>query len=764
MTGAACDALRPAVEALAEGELEPGPLLEQAREHLDGCAACQAAVEATQELRDAVADAVPMPPADVWRVFDGELRERLRAETPERAGILLRFPRVVSALVAAAALLLAAGLFAFELREPQTVLGLSSRLPVYSLDYGDPLWQPGPERGPVDPSTVEGLPLVADQLSPAALDALTRQGLVQVPSGTERVADLYPLAPRPGDLPLLATADASLLLAGAATSRAALALEAEVIAPGLRELLAHALLELRALEVGARDDDARRATRRARELLGVAALLAGTDPRLPPDSLARARAEVDRVLAAAGPYASAVLGREVDARAFAPRGLFALAPDLHGHARAAAWLSLAGLTLDATRPDDVRAAGALALALARGRGERRTGLDLQARLEAAVEVLYGTPDGLTPLDMVEVLRQGLGAEALTVSDLCAPGAVERLAERARVEAAARGRERVGPPGPPVLRLLGGTRSLEGVVLTRLAPPVLARPAPSSLDLLVVLGSRRARTAVSALQLDAPGYDPAVKALGPVCGAWADAARRVPVRTCLEQARLWAAGALVVDDPVAAPVSAAAYRDRLLLAGLAALNAPPASADVGHHVAEGLAGPVPLVEPLPRLHARLAFTAERLARVLDDLTATTRPRPRTVRAILALRRVARLEAALRDASLAALDGQPPAPAALEALRDYAPALHALGPASALSVEDVFVQTAPDGGVRVLHRAVHALDRLLLIVVDPSTGRPVLSAGAALSASEPWSQEGARLGPDAVRTDPRDPRWAAHVVRR
>lgn len=760
----ACERLRPAVEALAEGEdVDPG-LRDEAGAHLEGCLACQASVEETDALRRALADVVPLPPPDVWRVFQEDLVERLAEAAPAAPrGRLLRLPAAL--LAVAAAVLVSLGALALQAVEPRVALGARGRLPVLALEHADPTWRPR-ERSPApDLALVDGLDAAALTLTPDALAALRALGLVQVPAGTDRLADLYPLAPPgPGDLPPLATADASLLLSGAAAARAALALEAEVLAPGLRELLTHALVELRALELATRAPEARRAARRGRELLGVAALLAGVDPRLPPEARARAEAEVERLLAG-GVYASPLLEREVDARVVAPRGLFAPAPELHGHARAAAWLGLASLTLAPDRPDDVRAAGMIALALAAGRGERRTALDLQARLEAALEVLHGPPDDLTPLDLVLALREGLGAAEVTPADLVAPGAVERVAARAADVRAARGKGRVGAAGPPVFRLLGGARSLEGVALTRLAAPRLPeRPAPTSFDLLVVLGAARARTVVSALGLDAPGYDAAAGALAVEARATLGGPGPISVRTCLEQARLWAAAALV--EPDAAEGVAAGrgrYADRLLLAALAALNAPePLPPVTAPALSPEGGGPVPLVEPLPRLHARLAFTADRLARVLDDL-APPGPHPRLRGAAADLRRVARLEAALRDASLAALEGSAPTPATVDALRDFAPALHALGPARAASAEDVFVARGPDGRARVLHRVVHALDRLLLVVVDPATGRATLAAGAALAAGERWT-DGARLGADEARDEALDPPWAEHVVRR
>ena len=127
----------------------------------------------------------------------------------------------------------------------------------------------------------------------------------------------------------------------------------------------------------------------------------------------------------------------------------------------------------------------------------------------------------------------------------------------------------------------------------------------------MLGSRRARTAVSAAGLDAPGYDGWVAALGPQLAAWADVGRPVPLTASLEQARLWALAPLIEPRAVSSEAyqSSEVYRDRLLLAALAGLNAPQPAPDV--RLADLPRGPVPVVEPLPRLHARLAFNARRL---------------------------------------------------------------------------------------------------------------------------------------------------------
>lgn len=762
------------LSALVDGEL--GRTEEKAvRSHLTECAACRGEVADLEQVAALVGeDVAPLPGADAWEGFERGLREGVGSEpVPLDAGD----PRgrwVLAAAVAAVVLL--AFRLSFWLTDPQVVVA-AQRLPNPSLSYAAPEWRPGPS-GELPPlaDVVDG-GLAGDIAgSDSAVAALASHGLVQVPAGTARLADLYPLDPPAGAPAPLATADASLVLYGAAAARAALTVERELIAPATRDVLALATRELGTFAERASGPTALAAAR-VRDLVAVAAVLEGAAPVLPADAEARVQEEVARVRAAEGAAPSALLRREVDYTAFRPRGIFAEDPALADHARAIAWLGQRGIRFAG---EGTRSASLVALGLAHGAlPDGRAGLAAFARLEAAIEVLYGPPDGLAVFDVLTCLRQALGRRVVRLGDLNDQAAPDRLHERSLAVAEARGLELVRPaprpraegeadesavaraaargPRAPVFHLLGATRTLEGMAFTRLSHPrVPRRPQPTSLDLLVLLGSRRARTAVSALGLDVSGYDTALEELRGATRPWRDPSLPVPVRTSLEQARLWSLAALFGPrEESAAPFqNAPRYRSRLLLVGLTGLNGPaPAPA---RPPGPPEPGPVPLVEPLPRLHARLAFSARRLLAVLAHLGLERGPR--TVAAYGALERVAVLEEALRDASLDTLAGRPLPPETRSILAGYAATVRDLAPSTVHSAEDVFVYS--DGVV--LHRLVHRLDRLVAVAHDPARGRPRLAVGAALLGCEVGGIRG-RLTPAEVADHPRvrTPAWADHV---
>ncbi|RMG17336.1 MAG: DUF3160 domain-containing protein [Planctomycetota bacterium] len=620
---------------------------------------------------------------------------------------------------------------------------------------------------------VRGADAARAVLSAESVAALASHGLVQVrsPAG---LRELYGRRVPPGAPQPLATADASLLLHGAVAARALLALEREFLRPRLGELLLLAVRELGELGRRARARSVRRAARIARERLAVAAALEGLDPPLAAAERARVAAEVQAVRAARGVAPSPVLGRPFDYAACRPRGIYARDPQLAEHARAVRWLSLTGFALSGEDPAEARAACLLVLALARGRlPDGGSGLSGQARLEAAVEVLYGPPDEWTPLDLLRALLQGLPTRAPQASLLAEPrrlGAVlAHLAREGEVRAVDRVRGLDAARGAR-LHLLGNTRSLEAWVYTQTTRPALPeRARPSSLDLLCALSAggarRRLRAALSAQGLDrAPGFDARLEDLARELAAWRSPARSLPAQASVERGRLFALSALLDDVPATGPLPFQAsprYRDRLLYAAFAGLNlpAPDPSANASEEP-DDREGTPPLMEPLPRLHARLASAAAALARALEGLGADG---PLSRKAVAELREVRRLEEALRDASLDALAGRSHAPATLAWLRRYGSILLRLGPADVRSAEDLFELRRKEGGVRVLHRAVGRLDRLYAVTLDPRDGRPVLACGAVLAADERWV-EGKRLAPWEVDPDGlRPPRWATHLTR-
>lgn len=744
----------PELQALHDDELAPDERAALVL-HVEGCAACQDELVALDALSDLVREAAPSPPPDVWRTFDADLRAGL-ATTPQGLVLLPGGARRLGPALAVAATVAAVALPLWHFsREPEIALASVGSMPRIGLRYSEPEVPPGRGAGP--PRDEAAVMAALDAMAPGAGKQLHDHGVVQVRVGAADLDALGDWAPS-GTTPLW-TADCSLLLAGAAASRAAWALERDVVAPGLLGLLEGALKELTAFEGRSRDAAVTRAARRARELLAVACTLAGGHPALSGESRTRVAAEVAAVRAGRGPRVSPVLQREVDDRAFVPRGLWADGA-LAGHARAAAWLTRAGLRLDGASPDEARAAALLTLALAAAPGTNgRSGLGELARLEGTLEVLVGPPDGLVAGDLLEALRQVLGRASVRPSDLAPDDLVLDLAERARAEAAARGRDRVGPPGPPELRLVGGTRSLAAEALQRLVDPAVpgrGREA-SSLDLLALLGSRQARTVLSAERRDVfPGYDAALERLQAETPSWRDTQGDLPARTCLEQGRLWAAGALLDPAATAAGPAGRAYRDRLLLASLAALEAVPPSG--AGRPAPRLPAPL-VVEPLPRLHARLAFGARRLATALEQV-AEGRVAPRVAAALVDLRRVAALEDGLREASVDALLGRGQGQAARDALARAPALLAGLAPADARTASDLLELTG--GETRVLHRVVFGLDRLAVVVPDGQGGL-VAAIGPALAAGEVWTR-GRRLAPADVATTRReDPEWATHLAR-
>lgn len=735
-----------------DGELSPEEE-EQIRARLALDAGAPRALSEFEVLQELVQDVIPLPDAAAWAQFDAELDRELDATAQPYAS--RGIPVWGRVLLAASVLLGAVGLARWLGGEPRIVLA-GQRLPDVPRIYEAPQWTPGEPR-PLPPlgGILDG-PL---ELSPAQVAALGSHGLVQVPHAGTSVRQLY--AESTDGLPPLATADTSLLVYGAVASRLSLELEERIVRPGVRDVIDLLTRELAKLARDARGVATRRAARSAQEYVGVLAALEELPGRLPRSANARVRAEVAQIRAGVGPARSPVLsamvGREVvvDYARLRDRGLYTHEPRLDGHTRAMRWVSTVGLPLDPDDPQATRVACMLVLALSRGQlADGRYGFAALARLEAALEVLYGQPDAVTPFEVLEALRRVLSQQSMAPSALT-DGVVARVAAVAR--------ELTPPPTLgeaasgelPGVHLLGRLRSLEGQALARLAPARLpGRERSSALDLLGVLADpvagRRLRSVISAEGADGDdpeAYDAALASLREEARAWWDPSRPVPTRACLEQGRLWTVSAMLRRRGLA-PVAALNdvwYRDRLLLAAYAGLNAPPPSPQDLQPV-EGR-GPVPVLEPLPELHARLAFSAARLREVGEQLLG------RGSRSVAALDRLARLERALSTASQDALADRPVPASTLSALERYVPTVLALAPFDVRSVEDL-----GSGSGGVLHRGVVGLERLVMIGVDPATRRLRVAAGAALVASEWWAPH-----PQAeADADVALPEWPTHRI--
>ena len=727
--------------------------------HVARCPHCADEVQALEAVSEAVSAVVPDPDPARWSAFQRELTGELEREAALRRP--LGWAR--RGLLAAAGLLLAVGPGLVFLRGRELpVHAAPRRLPSVELPVPDPAVTPGqPERPALLLPELERL-----GLSPAASQLLHRHGLVQLPTGATRLDQVIPGPGAP--LPPLATADASLLVGGAVLQRAALTVELELVRPGLVRLLALLAREAEAARDGVTQPEVRADLSRLHARALVALLLEGEHhvgrSALSPQALARVLEEADLVRGGVGRRASRLdPSREVDDRAFAPRGAWADA-ELADHARAAAWISAWSPRLDPAHPGELREACLATLLLARGRlPEGRSGLHLQAELEAALELLSGPPDGLTPLDVAAVQAEVLGSWSPSPDALGDPAALAALGQALHARARARGVPRVRAvdqgEAAPRFQLLGGTRSLEGWALDRLGA-LPGRPRASALDLPALLGSRRARAALAAAGLEAPGLQAALEALRPAAQAFLRPGPLVPARTCLEQARDFSAAALLSRPQHAAlPAQASpAWDDRALMAALGGLVGPRAAADVSPGRDRG---PVPQIEPLPHLHARVAFAARRVAIALRELLPASARRERS---LAQLERLALVEEALRDASLDLLEGRPLRPGSGRGLRLWAPTVRELGPGDVRVAEPVWEVGLPQGGLRVVHRAVMRVDRLIAVTLDPGTRQPVLAQGPAVLAGELVSDGQRLLEPDAISSHPaaRAPAWATHVV--
>lgn len=735
--------------------------------HVAGCARCREELEALEAVSEALGGVVPDPSPARWAGFERALDEELRRELAVRRP----WSWTRRGLLAAAVLLLALGPALTMLRQRELpVRAAPARLPSVELPVPD-LPQAGRDSAERHPAPLAADALRDARLGPEALARLRRYGLVQLPTRATRLDQWLGSDARP--LPPLATADASLLITHAVLQRAALTVEQELIQPGLLSLLRLLAAEAARALPGATDPALATDLERLRERALVGLALEGeraySQTELPPGALARVLAEVDLVRGDQ-PGRSTLDGEPLDPRALTPTGAWA-DPELADHARTAAWLSRWSPQLDSTHAAQLREAALATLLLARARlPDGRSGLHLQAELEAALELTSGPADGLTPLDVAAVLN-GLAGWTPEPSRLADPLLLGRLAEGLRARARARGVPRVrgldqGEAAPRFL-LLGQTASFEGQLLDRLIG-LPGRAHPSALDLPALLGSRRARTALAAARQDPPGLQAVLSALRPTVEAALQPGPLLPARASLEQARTFSAQALLgrlepappaLAEAAASPDAAAgAWDDRALLAGLAGLVAPRAAPDRFPGTSPG---PIPLVEPLPHLHARLAFAARRVNVALRELLPES---ARRARALAQLERVALVEEALRDAALDQLEGRAPRPGTLRGLRLWAGALRELGPPDVRVAERLCEVSGPEHGLQVVHRAVVRLDRLVAATLDPARGQLVLAEGPALLACE-LVTDGERLSdPRRISAHPqaRVPAWAVHVV--
>lgn len=743
------------LSAWLDGELEPDEASAVAA-HVAACAACADEARALEAVGEVLHEAaVPDPGLAAWAGFERELADGLA----RRRGPGWR------ALLVAAGLLLA-GLPLLALRGAERAISAAQRLPSTALEVPAPVWAPSGDSPRVPLESVAPVELLRRaRLDQSAQERLARDALVQVPSPATRLDELV-CGPEDPLLPL-ATADASLLVSGAVLARAALVVELEHVRPRLLLLARLLESELSRATGEATTPELRRELARLRERFAVALALLGEPPAgLPVEAQERVALEVGRVRAGRGRLPGVVdpTGELIDYRQLRPRGAWA-DPEVADLARAEAWLALWAPRLEAAHPAELREAALLSALLARGKVPGgRSGIHLQAELEAAFELLSGPPDALTPLDVAAALGDLLGTRTPGPDALAELATLERLGALLRERARARGLPGVRGLGQgdatARFQLLGGRRTLEGWALDRLGA-VPGRRA-SALDLPALLGSRRARAALGALQLDPAGLDERLAALRPAAQACVSPGPFLPARTSLEQARTWSAASLLGrPDRTAIPFQrSAAYVDRLLMAALGGLTGPLAAPDALPGPAAP--GPLPVVEPLPHLHARLTFGARRVSVALRELIpGESRRRDR---ALAQLERLALVEEALRDASLDLLEGRPLRPGSRRGLGLWSAMLRDLGPPDVRQSELIYYLERKDE-VRAIQRAVLRLDRLVAIALD-AQGRPVLAEGPVVLAAEVISPDAPVHDPAALSAlaGPSTPPWATHLVNR
>jgi hypothetical protein len=755
----ACEPFLPLVAALADGELSAAeaPDLEA---HLGACADCRVRRDEQERVARLVRRHAPLPDlgSDELERFRRALyRSLVRAQV--RARIMSLMERPGPLLAAAATIALAFSLAQVLVVVPPRAALAFSRQRLPELPYHDPKILANRTRTPASPDGRSPARLTQDQRA-----TLVREGIVQVPAADARPTNFFGTLADDDSARPLVTVDGALFLWNAAVGRASIEVERERIEPELRESLDAVGLALERIDSEIDRPELRRAIDLARGIVGVAADLDGLEPRVAGDVREAVLADAGGLWLGRGRVLSRVLGRELDADAFRPRGPLASAPE---HFRAVSWLGRASLSLDASRPDEARAAALIALGLASAQrpGGGRA-LALWDEVDATVELLHGPQDDLGAFELLSVLEGTLGPTA-SASDLAEPRVLADMDRRARAVAASRAWE-LGPvPAAARFTLLGGTRVLESVVLSKLVAPELpGRVWPSSLDLFATLGSRPART-IGSLE-GTPGWDRAVDAVGrslePI---------RIPPRAValagsgIERSRLFALAGLLDEDATIVEAGEG-VESHILLAGLAALNGtPPARLDS----LEGLVpapGPAPLLEPAPVLYARLAHGARRL---VAGLERGVRPGSNVARANALLEGTSSLLDGLASASVETLEGHELSEPSRSALALFYPLCERIAPERATSIEDVHVVVLPSGAREFLERASGPFDRLWALARIPGkynadgSPRTVLALGPALSARELVVRD-QRIDADSFEREPRprDPIWATHIVGR
>ena len=279
-------------------------------------------------------------------------------------------------------------------------------------------------------------------------------------------------------------------------------IETDFLAARVRRLTERMLEESLETWVGARDPGLREAARRNAAFFGVAARLAGLSSSLPAEVRPMVARELALVQSHSGFAVGAIFPYKIDYSQFVPRGHYTRSEALRRYFLAMMWYGLVPFT-PGPESDLLPIQQGLLLVRSLHAVSDARGKPLLEDWEGVYEptVFYvGSADDLTPHEWKPLMDRVFGAGA----------PAEAFADRPRLEQFVAGLQHLRPPGivaklsfeRPVpdperqLRMMGQRYIPDSEVLQELCEPYV-RPFPSGLDVMAVLGSRRAAALLDA---------------------------------------------------------------------------------------------------------------------------------------------------------------------------------------------------------------------------------------------------------------------------
>lgn len=473
-----------------------------------------------------------------------------------------------------------------------------------------------------------------------------------------------------------------------------------------------------------------------------------------------------------------------------------------------AWLQSSPLLFDARGGPRLREGAPPPVNVAAARSRTRAALLLARLFDVEVDAQAASAWGIYHRATEFVAGAADDLEAPRLAQLASTCGIDVREEAALVDVVAidRVRQRAAALHSPHLlegavpgaglRLLGARLTPDGEVLQGLVAPALGRPMPSGLDVAAWLGSTAAREALHSRAGDASeGYE---SALGHLRERWpqdngpdAGARHGSLYLSALDALSVYVEGSVADKaQPFAGSAAWATRRAEVLLAGWTTLRhdmvpfshrgpapdaapAPAAAASAGSPMAPTTA----FVEPHPEAIARLLALVRQTSRGLAAMATSPESGAPAAPAPLLEGSLAEAEdllattlhLALREANDEPFDDADRA--ALQALPRRLLALDEVNHQAGAGDDDVarVIDVHVDSSGTVLEEATGPLDELWMILREPSSGRLVLAAGAALPHHE-FTRPRARLLADDEWRDlvnggsipPRHPFSAAYLV--